>query len=401
MKKVVVWLTSIFSLVFINVTPANVITVDMTGDVSLSDEFCTLREAINSANNNDPDENSGCGPGSVGLDMIEFAENLAGPIELEQPDFLHATDVLFISGPKRRGLMKVIGNGTNRVIRASDTRLFVENLEVTGGRLEGGTLGAGVYLSRSLGVFRNVSIRDNIGGAGGGVGAADSDVALLNSSVTDNSARFLGGGVAVTGSISRLFVEDSTISGNHSDIHGGGVYFGGNLGGDLLQFVGSTISNNNANATGGGIWADGQRLRFFNSLIVDNSANDSMEIYTSGVVDGNFRNIIGDASKSSTEALRRVSAFERNVLATSDKRNILAGKIIGSLRKGDAATYLHPLVSGSIAIGTAVQRHCEEVDQEGKSRVSDFIFPLVSAANGKVAMIDLSDDCDVGAVEFR
>jgi len=379
MKKAVSGVMCIYSFLLINTALAGFIEVDITEDVTQVDMSCSLREAVNSAISNDPGENSGCEAGSLGADTIIFSENLSGPIVLTQADFLEVTDFTIIRTNAGQDKVRIVGNGTNRIFRVIDSRLDLEGIEVTGGNREGGGFGAAVFLNRSIGVFTDVSLRKNIAGVGGGIGALDSEVYIRKSSIIGNSARFTGGGIAVIGSKSLLFISDSTISGNESIIDGGGVYVDFDSDEKVLQVLNSTVVNNVAGRSGGGIWASEANFGLFNAIVSGNVANVSNEIHlSSSSVFGNFRNILGNASETLSEAFRPKALFENDILATSDRLNVPTNKIIASLELKNSDTYVHPLVAGSIAINAALGRHCNDFDQIGKARVSDLIFPILS-----------------------
>ena len=146
-----------------------------------------------------------------------------------------------------------------------------------------------------------VSVNNSVITGGGGVTSGGgvqvtrgSSAAITNSSITGNSADIsylnpygVGGGISVSNafasfSSSSLTLVNSTVSDNVADTIGGGISASG-----FVNIINSTISNNTAASYGGGISAS--NLNLTNSTVSGNSASGaSISIY-----DSQFR---GDAS---------------------------------------------------------------------------------------------------------
>lgn len=107
---------------------------------------------------------------------------------------------------------------------------------------------------------------------GGGIKNMAGEVALINSTVSGNTARGKGGGlhVACNGTLNLV---NSTISGNRTTYDGGGIYING-----VGDFTNSTIFGNQAH-NGGGIYIKGTGeegfvrglLNFTNTIIAGNT----------------------------------------------------------------------------------------------------------------------------------
>jgi len=96
-----------------------------------------------------------------------------------------------------------------------------------------------------------------------------SDVTLINSTISGNSAP--GGGGGIVGGYWNVTIVNSTISGNSAGENGGGI------GASFLTIMNSTISGNSAGNSGGGIDAGGVVIT--NSMISGNSAGSGGGIY--------------------------------------------------------------------------------------------------------------------------
>ena len=116
---------------------------------------------------------------------------------------------------------------------------------------------------------------NSTGGAltlGPAFGGGDTTIELVGSTVSGNQSPsgFSGGGGIKT--TARLRVVDSTIAGNSSGYHGGGIYFTGT---GSLEVRSSTVVGNTANAgggsaNGGGIRVDSGNLTLANAILANN-----------------------------------------------------------------------------------------------------------------------------------
>lgn len=206
------------------------------------DTDCSLREAVVASN-----------PG----DSIAFSPFFNSPqtitLTLGQ---IPITSNLTIAGPGS-GLLSVSGNNAGRIFRISGGAVVT----LTGMTLKNGRVGA--------------NINDVFGGA---ILVTDSTLALMNMSLSHNSAFFsstnpsieLGYGGAIHASRSTVSVGNSTFFNNFAK-------FGGAIGSDgVLNISGSTISNNTG---GGGIWCGGY-LTITNSML---NGNSGAAIYQNGI----------------------------------------------------------------------------------------------------------------------
>ncbi|MGD9128111.1 MAG: hypothetical protein PVH19_12100, partial [Planctomycetia bacterium] len=112
---------------------------------------------------------------------------------------------------------------------------------------------------------------------GGGLWIYESNVSILNSTITQNESYLTGGGIYAE--LSDLTVIDSTISENVSASGGGLTSFV-----STLTMVGSTVSQNTAPEVGGGLFITGSTVEIHHSAFQGNVAGSyGGGIYSSGM----------------------------------------------------------------------------------------------------------------------
>jgi hypothetical protein len=123
------------------------------------------------------------------------------------------------------------GNGGAIFASLDDEAVFqIEDSTISGSdAAEGGAVFITAAREARLEV-RYSTISNNSGGTGGGIhfdGSIDAALEILHSTISDNSNIGLGsngGGIWATLSSASLTIEDSIVSGNTADAHGGGIY---------------------------------------------------------------------------------------------------------------------------------------------------------------------------------
>lgn len=122
----------------------------------------------------------------------------------------------------------------------------------------------------------NTNITNNYGANGGGVGSYKGNVTIINCNIADNQAAYDGGGISATG-VAKIY--NSTITGNaavntygeESAGFGGGI----NAWSCDLTIENSTIAGNESVQHGGGIAvAQSKAVKITNCTIVDNSSKN-------------------------------------------------------------------------------------------------------------------------------
>ncbi|MEX0613470.1 MAG: choice-of-anchor Q domain-containing protein, partial [Pirellulales bacterium] len=180
-----------------------------------------------------------------------------------------------ISGGAILGNMATMGGGA--FLQVNGGSLLITDTQVSDNLAHGGEgRGGGLHLMGQNGTttIRNSTISGNqVPGnfaGGGGIFSRRHHLVIQSSTISDNTASRFGGGIYNRG---LLEIFDSTISGNSSQI-GGGIKNGTYGGSISLAIVRSTISNNTATGegTGGGIHHSAGSLAITETTVSGNMA---------------------------------------------------------------------------------------------------------------------------------
>jgi CSLREA domain-containing protein len=269
--------------------------VDTVGDESDGDYSAgdlSLREAIGLAN------------GSVGPDTITFAAALTsgGPATflLTQGE-LAITSELSITGPGAHLLTIDQDSADSRIFKIDDgDSTNHETVSLSGQTLTGGNVtgrGGAIHSQENLTLTAcTISGNHAIDSSGGGIYQYRGNLAISDSTISGNSARF-GGGLFLQ--ISSATIEGSTISGNSAGDHGGGI--------DLSNFSPvimrhSTITGNFCGTNGGFDYGGGIAVRNYSGATLDHT-----------IVAGNFR---GEERGGATRNDLQIDSTGGSVLAS-------------------------------------------------------------------------------------
>ncbi len=267
------------------------ITVNSLADATVAgNSACTLREAINNANNNSDSTGGDCPAGS-GADTITF--NVNGTITLGStlPDI---TSAMTIDGTGQT--VAVSGNNTVKVFHiAAGGNLTLNSLTIQNGNAgpfygnRGGAVfnelgaliatnvtfsgntanqGGAIYsdYTSTLTTLTNSTFTGNSGDEGAAVYAFNTLITMTNDVFTSNSATYGGGALYNWGTMN---VSGSTFTGNSASTNGGGIY---NYG--TITITNSTLSGNTS-ASGGGFYNYSSTVTVNNSTISGNTATGS------------------------------------------------------------------------------------------------------------------------------
>jgi predicted outer membrane repeat protein len=273
--------------------------------------------------------------------------------------------------------------------------------------------GGGIVANSAMLIYQstisNNSTTDATGSGGGGVYGTGS-ITVRDSTISGNSSASRGGGVY---GASNINLVDATLSGNHALAGAGGAVFALNVGVDANR---STIDNNTASALGGGIYAVDASLA--NSTITGNAAGGSgggvyahtitMDYATifanatqsgtgggvnfsiSGAATGTiiFGNLSGTMPDDLDTASHSALAGSHNLIGSSawgvPADTINCNPMLGALGNYGGPTMTLPLASGSCAIGAASATPDQTADQRG------YLRPAAGQANSAA---------DIGAFE--
>lgn len=271
--------------------------VNTLDDELNSDGDCSLREAIEAANDNIAVD--ACPAGEMGnVDEISFAVSgtitLTGQLEVTAggPLVIDGANAIEVSGAHMVRVMFVDSDAVVRLENLSILNGVGDNasgicspyiydscgggilnlgtLSLTGSKLSGngGSLGGGIYSSGTL-ALDQVVLAENNAGNGGGIYNHQGELTISDSTIYGS-----GNGGGIYNDHGELTIHDSTISDNY----GGGVYNSG-----TLNVTGSTLSGNDA-SDGGGIYNTGT-LNVTDSTLSGNSVDvDGGGIYNSGTL---------------------------------------------------------------------------------------------------------------------
>jgi CSLREA domain-containing protein len=231
---------------------AATISVTTTGDeFNANGAACSLREAIWSSNNDSVAQAPGCTAGS-GLDTIEMPEGTYNLTRGGANENAAVSGDLDMTAPATirhvgSGLTVVDAKGLDRVFHTTATGgVTISDLVIQGGSTAAtATSGGGILNSGVLTVTGSTITGNSSGVHGGGIETtgAGSFLSLTNSTVVNNQAGGDGGGVDESGG--RAALLNVTISGNLADSDGNGVGDGGGIGVFIAPNVPASLSTSN------------------------------------------------------------------------------------------------------------------------------------------------------------
>lgn len=290
---ILVLLLSTFSILPPRKAIAATIIVDSPADnLNTGDGDCTLREAINNANDTDDGQTTGgdCNAGNPsGADTImlpagEYTLTINGRGENDNlTGDLDITSEITINGAGPGSNATIIQAGTNNINgidRVFHTRTEKGNLTLNTVTIRHGLVaenvvdvlqgGAGVFNEAAQTTINNSTITDNRvadEGPGGGI-TNNAMLVISNSTITGNTS-WDGGGIVNLVEFAIANLTNTTISGNQAGKRGGGVYvINGTFNMNHTTVV-DNYSENISNAGGVHILVDGT-VNAKNSIVADN-----------------------------------------------------------------------------------------------------------------------------------
>ncbi|MEM9061578.1 MAG: choice-of-anchor Q domain-containing protein [Pseudomonadota bacterium] len=256
----------------VQVEAASLTVTTLDDVVDSSDQLISLREAISSIKDGTFEAGS----------TITFDETLAdGTIFLGAGEGqLDITTSLTIAGDidgDGTGDITITANSADGLDDADSRVLVIEGggsvaldgLTIAGGELDSGGLsgsGAGIFLAGVTDLtLTNSTLSDNSAATGGGLFVLNGSATLTNVAVEGNDAG--NGGGIYNRSAGELNLVDTTVSDNTASYDGGGLY---NLGTATLTNV--TFDSNYTNGYGGGILNSAGTLTVTNGTFYDNDS---------------------------------------------------------------------------------------------------------------------------------
>ena len=348
------------------------ITVTSITDVSANDNVCSLREAIESAENNDS-FNSGCitgqdsVPDNIYFDSGVFSGNTT--ISLSGSGLPTISSEINIKGVSG---LTIDANSNGSVFTVDGGSLTIETLTISGGSA---TFGGGIRASNnSLIELDAVNLANNFAGfRGAGIYLRNSSLTLVDSIVSSNTVpapidntvtnRTSGGGVfasSSSGTTYNININTSTIDSNQAG-SGGGIYISGPL---SVSINTSQVSNNSAAASGGGMRSyENTNTEISNSRIFGNHAgfagggimlrDSTLKINSSSIYDNSAAYIGGGLYVSDSAGLANAeignSTFSQNTvgIVNPNTGRVMRGGAIAT--RGGSLTINNSTLSGNSA----------------------------------------------------
>jgi RTX calcium-binding nonapeptide repeat (4 copies) len=200
----------------------------------------------------------------------------------------------------------ISGNNASRIFNQTGnlTDLSIQSLTLTNGNA--GFLGSGGAIQAVSGTLSiaDTTIKDSFAGAGGGISGSLTVVDVTNSLLSGNQAEYTGGGISLSGTTGfASTINQVTLDGNTSNREGGGI----SLSSSNLNVYHSTITNNRAEADGGltflggGIAETNSLLRVFGTAMAGNgfsTGNYASDVF--GTINTASNNAFGTAPTITT-----------------------------------------------------------------------------------------------------
>jgi beta-glucanase (GH16 family) len=314
---------------------------------------------------------------------IGFAPELAGqPITNLTP--LTLAKNVTIDGAAAPGL-SISGGGAVRVLEVNAAATAtVKNLTLKNGygwQLAGGVLNNGKLTLDHVVVTANTQATDagDFWQGGGGIyNGEGATLALINSTVAGNNARWSGGAIYGFWS-SKIDIVRSTISGNTSGDVGGAIRSLGNV-----TIVNSTLSGNTATGWhGGAIFHTDGAMEITNSTLTNNAgpdwapsaiflgsfnANVPTLKLTNTIISGNRHYACDHWTGASVLTSGGHNLVQDDTCNPAATDLIGVDSLLGPLADNGGPTQTHALIAGSPAIDAGDDAAAPAVDQRGVAR---------------------------------
>jgi predicted outer membrane repeat protein len=279
------------SFYFVNhyAADAHDLAIDGVCESTAGSGLCTLRAAAEEAAASPNDDTIFLGTGSIPLPLGALPDHAPpqGALTLVGNGMLGTQ----ISGTPEtdEGMITTTGDlevrGTRIFLFRSDTRsaitvelggtLVVESVYFSGNR--SGTSGASIHGEESSAI----AVRNSIFTVGEGL---TGEISAFGSSFACDRCLFLGGQGNIGGAVAvgddfgpiQARIERSTFQGNQSISGGGAIFALLASPSSSLLILNSTVYGNSTLGHGGGIWSSGQNVFIQNSTIAGNTANSEL-----------------------------------------------------------------------------------------------------------------------------
>ncbi|MGQ0699783.1 MAG: Calx-beta domain-containing protein [Panacagrimonas sp.] len=310
--------------------------------------------------------------GQLELFRCRITENLLG---IRNPGTLTITDSTIIgnTGVAIGGGIESFGPLVVRRSLVADNQgpaggiRFDDSLEVEASTISGNGAVGGLNGSGTL-TLLNSTVAGNSGQIGGGISFLGN--ATITGSLISGNTATRGGGLYLN--VANLTLSNSTISGNTatgSSVLSKGGGLGMAIGSGVVDISDSTFSGNHADVSGGGIFA-APRFALRRNLVSGNTAPAAAEIeLVPGTLTADEFNVFGHNGLSNTAAFSNFLPDVADRTATTDGTNpkILSGILCPLALNAPGTTRTHIVPTGSPAVN-AGGTTCSATDQRGVAR---------------------------------
>ena len=291
------------------------VTTTADHDDGICGSDCTLREAINAANN------------AAGNDTISFAAGVTGAIVITSglPDL--QTNIN-LQGPGAN-VLAVSAGGTTAFriftitgLTGPDPTVSISGLTISHG-IDAQNGGGGIYNDGGRLTLTSCILTDNkefSGFGGGGIHSQFGLLTLINCNLSGNTTSGDGGGIFMTDSNSApgtLTLTNCTLSGNTAHFNGGGIYNAVTSGSGTATLTNCTLSGNTATGNGGGISNGPGTLTVNRCTLSGNSASDLVArggaIANGGQLTLQTSTLSGNTATTSGASINNVAGATANV----------------------------------------------------------------------------------------
>lgn len=322
---------------------AATISVNSSADTIAEDAFCTLREAIINANNNNQSGSTDCAAGQASpTDVITFSGATNNvPIVLSRTGSnenaadtgdLDLTESVIINGNGAFGATEIDGNGSDRVFEVRNgAAIQMYSLGITNGGSV--TVGAGIYVFSGQLTMQDARVYGNLISAGPSSGSVSGagistrgPLSLTRVGIESNRIEALGAlagqgaGISV-GTGGSVNLVTSRILGNTIETEAGSAIGGGlfnnpnnvavNTGISSTTFSGNqVISSGDGGASGGAINHQSGTLSILRSDIISNLARRTSDSGSSVASGGAIQAFDPVEINSSTVSGNRVESVD-------------------------------------------------------------------------------------------
>lgn len=317
---------------------AATITVNSLADnTTAGDSLCTLREALNNANNDSDSTSGDCVSGSDAADVI----NITPTGTINAATRFEILDGVTVNGPGMAALT-ISGGDANQVfyLYAQSESVTISNLTVDHG--------------------------DSADTPGGGIVAFGTNVTLDHVTVSNSDAgSSVGGGFFAAGAGGlQITIQDSTLSGNAATV-GGGAYIA--LYEGTASVIDSTFTNNTA-SYGGGLSLYGYMIANLNGATI----TENQAIGAGGLVTHLYQISVVDTTISGNTALGVVGgALIDNLSGASVQESRITGNEAGSSVGGLIIRHIPYITEGTRQTAGKRTQHRLKTRANG---VNPFVF---------------------------